>query len=267
MMKLSNSERLGSKEHVSGIPLCTCGVGHHLGNKVMTANSSNTNVLLTWFLKCNGQYMQDGIRYELFDNCVCLRNTGSPFVLEITEDVCPRLFMSIPLELFRLLKVLIPEFKDMPPVWKHSFSQETFDAFFDIYDHLKRISSTEFYLLIPQLTRYILLITGIQKRREQFPLEKGKHCLEENYSLSLSDIAEKCGMSYSSFRRRFMKEYGISPGQYRIQKRMDAAIRWLQCGVSVCETAQLLGYSDVYAFSHQFAAAFGVPPSRYREIK
>lgn len=264
-MKYSNSERLGSKEQVSGIPLCRCGVGHHLGSKVMTDHCSNTNVLLTWFLKCNGRYMQDGIAYRLYDHCVCLRNTGSPFVLEITDDVCPRLFLSIPPELFHLLKVLIPELKEMPPVWKHSFSQETFDAFFDIYDHLKRISSTEFYLLIPQLTRYILLITGIQKRREQFPLEKGRRYLEENYALSLSEIAEECGMSYSTFRRHFLKEYGISPGQYRIQKRMDAAVRWLQCGVSVSETAELLGYSDVYTFSHQFTAAFGVPPSRYRD--
>lgn len=266
MSKLTNAERLGTKEHTSSISLCTCGVGHRLGTKHITNNPASTNVLITWFFKCSGRYVQEGMEYPLFDHCVCLRDTGAPYVLEIDEDVCPRLFMSIPRELFQLLNVLIPELKEMPPIWKHSFSQETFDAFFDIYDRLKQISSTEFYLLIPQLTRYILLVTGIQQKRDMFPLEKAKRYLAENQALTLTEIAEQCGMSYPTFRRQFTKCYGISPGQYRIQKRIDAAIRWLKCGVSVTETAELLGYPDVYTFSHQFTSLVGLPPSRYKEI-
>jgi len=266
MSKLTNAERLGTKEHTSSISLCTCGVGHRLGMKHITNNPASTNVLITWFFKCSGRYVQEGIEYSLFDHCVCLRDTGAPYVLEITEDVCPRLFMSIPRELFQLLNVLIPELKEMPPIWKHCFSQETFDAFFEIYDHLKLISSTEFYLLIPQLTRYILLITGIQQKRDKFPLEKAKRYLAENQALALTEIAEQCGMSYPTFRRQFTKCYGISPGQYRIQKRIDTAIQWLKCGSSVTETAELLGYPDVYTFSHQFTSLVGLPPSKYKEI-
>ena len=89
--------------------------------------------------------------------------------------------------------------------------------------------------------------------------------MEDNQSLTLEEIAEKCGMSYPTFRRQFAKNYGISPGQYRIQKRIDMATRWLKCGLSVSETAALLCYPDVYMFSHQFTAVVGSPPSRYKE--
>lgn len=264
-MKMSNAERLGTKEHRSSISLCTCGVGHRVGTKFITNNPANKDVILTWFLQGKGRYIEGGKEYPLTDYCVCLRNTGCPFTLEIMDDTCPRLFFAIPFELYQLLNILIPELKEMPPIWEHRFSQDTFDAFFDIYDQLKRTASAEFYRLIPQVVHYILLITGIQQRRDRFPLEKGKRYLEDNQSLTLEEIAEKCGMSYPNFRRQFAKIYGISPGQYRIQKRIDRAIRWLKCGISVTETAELLGYPDVYTFSHQFNAVVGFPPSKFKE--
>ena len=115
-MKMSNAERLGTKEYRSCISLCTCGVGHKVGTKYITDNTANTSVILTWFLRGNGRYIQEGVEYPLTDNSVCLRNTGRPFVLEITDDSCPRLFMAIPFELYKLLNVLVPELKEMPPI-------------------------------------------------------------------------------------------------------------------------------------------------------
>lgn len=265
-MKISNVDRLGTKEHVSSISLCTCGVGHRVVTKHITNHPENNHVILTWVLKGNGLYTQDQVAYPLTDFSVCLRNTGRPYSLEIWDDSCPRLFMAIPFELYKLLNILIPELSEMPPVWKHCFSQETFDAFFEIYDLLKRSASTEFYKIIPQLVHYLLLVTEIQQMRDQLPLEKGKRYLEDNHSLTLEEIAKKCGMRYPTFRRRFAKCYGISPGQYRIQKRIEQSVLWLKCGLSVSETAELMKYSDVYTFSHQFTAVVGFPPSRYKQI-
>lgn len=267
MMNTENTERLGTKEHTSSISLCTCGVGHRVGTKFITNTPANTSVILTWFLRGNGRYTEDGEVYQLTDNCVCLRNTGRQFTLEILDDICPRLFLAIPFELYQLLNLLIPELKETPPVWEHRFSQDTFDAFFEIYDQLKRTSSAEFYRLIPQVVHYILLVTGIQQRRDRFPLEMGRRYLEDNQALTLEEIAVKCGLSYPAFRRQFAKNYGMPPGQYRIQKRIDKAIRWLKSGLSVSETAELLGYPDVYTFSHQFTAVVGFPPSRYKDVK
>lgn len=261
----NNDERLGKKEHKSSVPLCGCGVGRKVICKRQTNDNMNHNVTLTWFLKGGGRLVQDGREYIVHDNSVCLRNSEIPFKMDITDDEGPRLFVSISLELFQLLYLLIPELKQMPPVWECPFSQETFDAFFTFYDHMKQISSVELYQVIPDLVRYILLVTGIQQRRNKVPLETGRRFLEENQALSLAEIAEKCGMTYHTFRRQFTETFGIAPGQYRIRKRIEMAALYMKRGKTVSETAELLGYADIYTFSHQFTAVMGISPVKYQK--
>ena len=130
-------------------------------------------------------------------------------------------------------------------------------------ERIRQSSSEDFYQLIPELVRYLLLVTNIQSRRGRTPLENGRKFLEENYSLSLEEIAEKCGMTYHTFRRLFTAEYGISPGKYRIRKRIEKAAHYIRQGVSVSDTAELLGYPDIYTFCHQFRTVKGVSPGKY----
>jgi len=264
MMK-NNNERLGKKEHTSSVPLCGCGVGRKVLSRRQTDETISDSAFLTWFLKGGGRLVQDGREYTVHENSVCLRSSEIPFHMEITDDEGPRLFVSISLELLQMLYLLIPELKQMPPVWEIPYSQETFDAFFTFYDHMKQISSAEFYQVIPDLVRYILLVTGIQQRRNVIPMETGRRFLEENQVLSLAEIAEKCGMTYHTFRRQFTKTYGVAPGQYRIQKRIEMAARYMKQGFTVGETAELLGYADIYTFSHQFTAVMGISPAKYQK--
>jgi AraC-like DNA-binding protein len=64
-------------------------------------------------------------------------------------------------------------------------------------------------------------------------------------------------MSYSSYRRKFAEEYGVSPGAYRIKVRTEKAIYFLSKGLFQKQIAAELGYSDVYAFSAQFKKSDG----------
>ena len=262
-MKQSNTERLGVQESVYGVALCNCGVGRKVFQKLINNENSYNGVILTWFLKGNGVFSQGGKEYILADYSVCMRNAETPYTMQLVDDDGPRLFLSIHPDLFRFLCILIPELKHMPPVWECSFSQEVFDAFFVFYEHIKQISSNEFYQALPELVQYILLVTGIQNQRDISPLEKGRQFLEDNQSISLEEIAEKCGMTYHTFRKQFVKQFGISPGRYRIHKRIDKAALWLEQGISIMETAEMLGYPDIYAFSHQFHAVKGLSPSKY----
>ena len=82
------------------------------------------------------------------------------------------------------------------------------------------------------------------------------------------DLAEFCrrqGWGYESFRKKFKEEMGISPGQYRIRRRLDVACEMLnQQDLSIGEIAFRLGYRSQYEFSSQFKEYTGIPPLRFR---
>ena len=160
-----------------------------------------------------------------------------------------------------------PELEQIPPVWSCPYSREQMDEFCAMYDYLAEITSMELHTALPKMIQYILHLTGIQNRRDSDPLALAKGMLEENWLMPLEKIAGRCGMKYNTFRKRFTETYGISPGQYRIRQRVEEGCRLLADGISVGKTAVLLGYADVYSFTHQFTAVMGMPPGRYQEEK
>ena len=91
--------------------------------------------------------------------------------------------------------------------------------------------------------------------------------LENNLSdtsLTNSLLAEKAKISEVYFRKLFLKEYGISPRQYIIEKRIDRAKLLLSTGAySVTDVALECGFSSVYLFCRTFKAKTGQTPSGF----
>ena len=81
--------------------------------------------------------------------------------------------------------------------------------------------------------------------------------------LEMAEIAQSLGVAYPTFRRRFREAMGVSPGAYRVRRRLEQA-RYLLLDKSVQEVAAELGYSDPFTFSAQFKAHFGLSPQRFR---
>lgn len=81
--------------------------------------------------------------------------------------------------------------------------------------------------------------------------------------LDMADVAEKLGVTYPTFRRRFREAMQVSPGAYRICRRLEQA-RFRLLENSVKQVAEDLGYSDPFTFSAQFKAHFGVSPQRFQ---
>ncbi len=90
--------------------------------------------------------------------------------------------------------------------------------------------------------------------------------LNENFCSGELDIeyaAELCKMSYSYFRRLFSECMGVSPGKYVLDKRITRAKDLLATRqFNVSETAELVGFCDVYHFSHIFKKYTGHSPGK-----
>jgi len=110
--------------------------------------------------------------------------------------------------------------------------------------------------------------SGAQAARPSVPaaiLESALHlATHPEERIRVPDMAATAGFSTSQFTRLFRKAYGTSPARYAIQARIRAACRLLTAeGLSVKEAAFALNYPSPFAFSRQFRAERGHPPSEY----
>lgn len=84
-------------------------------------------------------------------------------------------------------------------------------------------------------------------------------------SLSVDTLAERVAMSPRNFARVFGQEFGITPGRYLLQLRVEAARRLLeQTDKSLMQVAIAAGFRSVTVMRRAFLRALGTTPLRYR---
>jgi AraC-like DNA-binding protein len=109
---------------------------------------------------------------------------------------------------------------------------------------------------------------GAGEKPAQLPLARAAQLLSENLSgtQSLPEIARKSNLSYSAFRKQFVKRFGMSARDYRIRRRTERAMALLAQGnLKMKEISSQLGYHDEYAFSAQFKKQTGLAPTAFRK--
>ncbi|MGO1076844.1 AraC family transcriptional regulator [Inquilinus sp. CA228] len=80
----------------------------------------------------------------------------------------------------------------------------------------------------------------------------------------LDDLARAFALSRRSLTRLFRQETGLSVGQWRLRRRVVAAIALLAEGRSVTDIALTLGHDSVGAFAQSFRKVTGAAPTAYR---
>lgn len=96
-------------------------------------------------------------------------------------------------------------------------------------------------------------------------IAKAIHLLRSEFRspLSVTDLANRAGMSQSSFHKHFKSITGTTPLQYQKDLRLiEARTSLVETGQSVSETAYAVGYESPTHFSRDYSKKFGVPPSR-----
>jgi AraC-like DNA-binding protein len=98
-------------------------------------------------------------------------------------------------------------------------------------------------------------------------LLKAKDLVDAHYSepLDVDDMAAAAGLSRAHFSREFRREFGESPHQYLLTRRLERAA-WLLRATdrSVADVCFSVGLSSVGSFTSSFSRTYGVSPTAYR---
>jgi len=122
---------------------------------------------------------------------------------------------------------------------------------------------SHFYNFLSRLM-YELSYSQIEDAYFSSEINKGIVYLENHYmkNTSIKELADKCNVSESTFRRNFIKFKGVSPVAYRNDLRLQHAYDFLSSGLfTVTEVAEMVGFADVPYFSKSFKKKFNTTPT------
>lgn len=91
---------------------------------------------------------------------------------------------------------------------------------------------------------------------------------EEAATLDVQDLADHAAYSPFHFTRLFTARVGMSPGQYLVAQRIDAAKRLLlESDDPVIDVATHVGFDSLSSFGRRFHATVGTSPGAFRELE
>ena len=127
-----------------------------------------------------------------------------------------------------------------------------------------------FYLMMGELNAVLTHATvGAEKRNIDFYVREAETYLKYNLyytGVTLDSLAKSISVNKNYLCTIFRQQKGVSPMQYLIRLRMEAAAkRFRETTESVTAVARYVGYKDPLHFSKAFRAFYGVSPTQYRE--
>ncbi len=121
---------------------------------------------------------------------------------------------------------------------------------------------------------FLMLLSGhplsgktVHSDRYESILDPAIACILEEYmhDLSVHDLAMRCHLSDTHFRRVFKRIYGWAPLDYIHTIRMERACTLLFDGEkTVGEIANAVGYASPSSFTRHFEEVYGMSPSQWR---
>lgn len=86
-------------------------------------------------------------------------------------------------------------------------------------------------------------------------------------NLSLSELAFLCHTSVSTFKRKFIKLYKVTPSQYFLHRKMEIAASLLLQNENPSEVFHKVGYESHSSFSQSFKKIYGISPKQFQQQK
>ncbi|SCB09945.1 Helix-turn-helix domain-containing protein [Bradyrhizobium shewense] len=99
----------------------------------------------------------------------------------------------------------------------------------------------------------------------QWQERRAKDMMSERMDVSLSELAQECGLSITQFARAFRYSTGMSPHRWLIAQRVSVAKNFLeQSNLTLTEIATLCGFSSQSHLNAAFKQHAGLSPGRWR---
>ncbi len=136
-----------------------------------------------------------------------------------------------------------------------------------------RTSSAGYHQVIAGITLQILGLLNVAIQ-EGHPVDlpgslisKAVFIMQETFdtAINIEELAQKLPMGYSTFRKAFKKNTGVSPNQYLLELRLKKA-KDLLCStnLSIKEIADQTGFDSISYFSKHFKKKNGISPKSFR---
>lgn len=98
--------------------------------------------------------------------------------------------------------------------------------------------------------------------------EKAARRLVKNFDLTIEDVAKEMYISRSTFQKKFNQYFGMTPVEYRTEKRIQKAKLLLETtDMPIKVISDSLGFYDTSYFYKIFKKAYSITPKEYRETE
>ena len=118
-----------------------------------------------------------------------------------------------------------------------------------ILDEARALPVLPLYLQMPSDPRLLRICELLQRQLDD--------------ASTMADWARRLAVDMKTIQRLFLKETGMTFGQWRQQARLLRALELLATGEKVIDVALALGYESPSAFATMFRKQFGQRPSQY----
>lgn len=260
----------------SALPLQTLrGIGmhhitshdYHWDNRVR----KNSYVLLQYTISGKGNFQTPDHTYpqQAGDLFLVQVPGDSQYSLPDDSEYCDVLYLEFSSECLPLLYHIHlscgPAFhleasSTLPEQMKQLYADAISNQLASVFDNSKAA-----YAFLLDLADYALENPALSSPR----VTLAKNYLDSNYyntDLNLDEVADAVGLSKYHLCREFNHLYGISPGKYlanlRLQKSCALLLQSHQH--TIAEIASMVGFSNDNYFCKVFRKAFGTTPTQYR---
>ena len=158
------------------------------------------------------------------------------------------------------------------------------DDYGDIFQHVKEINvlyakkreedifffKGEVYRLFGAMFKHLAEKEKTVRRTDDNSIAKAKLFLDENYThnITIKMLAQMCNVSQSTFNRKFIKNYGLSPHKYIMDLKIKQAEVLLENEAStVAEIAEKLGFTDASHFNKMYKQINAITPRFKKDEK